>query len=72
MAIFNRNDVVDELEALVDKYTLATVLDVLAEVASAKADHVETNWQDSQLAKAWDLNAAKLLNASAFAHKLAL
>jgi hypothetical protein len=43
-----------QLEALVDKYSLATVLGTLSFVCSAKAMHIESNWQDGALAHKWD------------------
>lgn len=55
------------LEALVDRFGIATVTSALADVADAKADHVRTNWQDDPLAKSWErardrLNKAALHN----------
>ncbi len=51
------------LEAMIDASTLAEVCNMLAEVCSAKADHVRENWQDEILADAWDKQAARMLNA---------
>lgn len=41
------------LESLVDAYGLTNVLASLAAIALEKADHVEVNWQDAGLARAW-------------------
>jgi hypothetical protein len=43
----------DALESLVDQFTLRTVLERLADVCDAKADHVQSAWQDSALAGCW-------------------
>jgi hypothetical protein len=50
------------LEAMVDKCGLATVLNGLSCICSAKADHIAENWQDKHLAKAWDRAAVHLMN----------
>lgn len=41
------------LEALVDKYSIETVIEALSQICSAKAEHIATNWQDAHLAKRW-------------------
>lgn len=43
----------EHLEQLMDSYGLPRLLHELAQIAYAKADHVQTNWQDKQLAQAW-------------------
>lgn len=60
--IEKHNAMLDQIEALVDASTVGTVMDLLAEVCSAKADHIRTNWQDETTAKAWDKMAAQILN----------
>lgn len=55
-----------QLEDLVDTTSIAAVVAKLAEIASEKADHVRTNWQDERLAADWEKVAAKLLNAEVF------
>jgi hypothetical protein len=49
-----------ELEAMVDKVGLANVLYALGHICRMKADHIQINWQDSQLAKDWGDAANKL------------
>lgn len=49
-----------ELERLVDRHSLAYVLEMLGRVCREKADHVRTNWQDIKLAGDWDHDADKL------------
>lgn len=58
------NTNLDALEAMVDKIGLANLVEALAEICSAKADHVQSNWQDDALAAVWDRDAAVLLKAS--------
>jgi hypothetical protein len=47
------NKLGEMLERLVDENGLTAVLDALATVCHEKADHVQSNWQDSGLAKCW-------------------
>lgn len=47
------SDETDQLERLVDMCGLALVLDKLAEVCDAKAEHLAANWQDETSAAAW-------------------
>lgn len=58
----SHNQNLDTLEKMIDENTIIEVLDLLAEVCSAKADHVRTNWQDETLGQAWDESAARILN----------
>lgn len=48
------------LEALVDRYDLDRVLDMLADICHGKADHLLTNWQDPRAARAWTKAGEKL------------
>ena len=63
------NENLDAIEALIDKTSLKYVLDVIAEVASTKADHIRDNWQDAELAENWDNCCAGILTASHIAQK---
>lgn len=53
----------DVLEAMVDSTSLATVVELLAEICHEKADHVYVTWQDCELAAQWTRDAKKLLRA---------
>ncbi len=64
------NQTLDLLESLVDRHDLPALIEALAEICSAKADHVQESWQDETLAKYWDRRAALLLNAAEKARKL--
>jgi hypothetical protein len=55
------------LEAMVDHAGLRNVVWALAHICWAKAEHVQANWQDDQLARDWNANAAML---NRFAEKL--
>ena len=59
--IADHNAQIDALEAMIDNNSLGDVLDLIAEVCSAKADHILTNWQDEATADQWDRYAAALL-----------
>lgn len=48
------------LEAMVDKVGLRNVVYALSHIASEKAEHIHTNWQDHALAKKWENDASKL------------
>jgi hypothetical protein len=43
----------ETLERLVDENGLAVVLEALAAICHEKAEHVQSNWQDTGLAKCW-------------------
>ena len=43
----------DDLEMLVDRCGLSSVLMALSEICGSKAEHIATNWQDASLAKDW-------------------
>ena len=58
------NQQLDTLESLVDQIGLADTIDRLAEVCSAKADHLEDNWQDHNAAVLWGEMAGRLLTTS--------
>ena len=48
------------LEQLVDANGLQAVIECLADICDAKAEHINHNWQDRALANAWTRNAGKL------------
>ncbi len=41
------------LEELIDKRSVAEVLSTIADICSEKAMHIDENWQDHALARAW-------------------
>jgi hypothetical protein len=47
-------DAATALETLVDRHGLANVIEALAIVCSEKADHIQTNWQNTVLAGSWE------------------
>lgn len=48
-----QHELLNALEALVDKHTMYKVLHTLSTIAYCKADHCATNWQDEDLAESW-------------------
>lgn len=42
------------LESLIDSTNLQSVLMGLSEICGEKAEHIRTNWQDTQTARVWD------------------
>jgi hypothetical protein len=61
MAYENTTQALDQaaetLEALVDKHSLAYVLELLGRVCHEKAEHLRSNWQDDVSAREWDRDA---------------
>ena len=55
---------INELESLVDDVGFATVLESLAEVASLKAEHLSSNWQDYPAAKEYERRAKLLITCA--------
>jgi len=50
------NSAIDDsawIEGMIDRRGLADVLRLIEDIAHAKAEHVESTWQDRPLAKAW-------------------
>ena len=58
-----------EIEALIDSHGLTAIVDAVARVCVAKAEHVETNWQDDRLAEYWR-RAARTVSESALSPHL--
>jgi hypothetical protein len=48
------------LEEIVDASTLGKVIQALSHLCWEKAQHIEENWQDESLAKAWRDAAKKI------------
>lgn len=48
------------IEALIDRYSLANVVEALVAICGEKADHIESNWQDADLARDWTTDARLL------------
>lgn len=53
-----------ELEELVDASSLGDVLRTLVDICHGKAEHLRSNWQDHESAKAW-MHDAKLIGTAA-------
>lgn len=49
-----RNEMKDQLEALIDGSSLDDVLEMLVEICHEKAEHLRCNWQEEAAAKQWD------------------
>ena len=56
---------IDGIEAMIDAAGLSAVLDAVATICHEKADHVQSNWQHTALAKQWT-RAAKIIERAAF------
>lgn len=49
-----------DLELLVDRVGLSSVVDALAQLCGEKAEHLRVNWQDKESAKVWNADGSKL------------
>lgn len=52
-----QQELIDAIEPLMDKSSIADVLLAMARVCNEKAEHLRVNWQDEGAAKAWDRGA---------------
>lgn len=55
------NSVQDTLESAIDMYGLSSVVEMLGEICSLKAEHLDVNWQDRGTAALWE-KASKALS----------
>jgi hypothetical protein len=62
-------ELAETLEQVVDRYTMRATLEALETVCHAKADHLESNWQDEGGARVWKRLAGKIGIATAAAQK---
>ena len=47
------HDEMTQLECLIDKHSLSTVVQAIAEICWEKVEHARSTWQDEQTAKCW-------------------
>lgn len=50
------------LEALIDRLTLATVIEMLERICHRKAENLRTHWKDEISAQLWDKAARQIEN----------
>ncbi|WP_341529374.1 hypothetical protein WKK05_08730 [Nostoc sp. UHCC 0302] len=50
----------DILETLIDKLSLAAILEMLERICHKKAENLRNNWQDETSAKLWDKAARQI------------
>jgi hypothetical protein len=48
------DSLIDKLESFIDSKGLSGVIEMLSQICSFKASHVEENWQDKGLSKEWE------------------
>lgn len=58
----NRQEMMDQIEAMIDAHKVDGVLDIIADICQQKAEHLRSNWQDENAAKSWDRDARKIAN----------
>ncbi|MBF2014492.1 MAG: hypothetical protein IGS23_04615 [Rivularia sp. T60_A2020_040] len=51
---------IEVLEALIDKLTLSTVLEMLERICHKKAENLRTHWEDEDSAKLWEKAARQV------------
>ncbi len=54
LTMTNYEETTDKLEQIIDRIGIEKTLEILSEIASAKAEHVATTWQDWKLSHAWE------------------
>ena len=59
----NADTIQYEVEELIDRASLTTVIDAIIQTCHEKANHLRTNWQDKNQAKTWT-HDAKILNTA--------
>ncbi len=62
MNVLKHNERLDVIESIIDAEELTGLMDLIAEVCSAKADHIREHWQDEVTANTWDGYAAGFLH----------
>lgn len=50
---------VEQLESLIDRFSLPAVVDCLGDICQGKAEHLTTNWQNPEGAAVWQRNAGR-------------
>jgi hypothetical protein len=60
MAAYRTTEDMEILESLVDQHDVDGLLEMLALVCYAKAEYVESNWQNKELADEWDYRGLKV------------
>lgn len=54
----------DAIEAMIDKTSVHELLQAIAQICYAKADHIRDNWQDEVTAKCWERDAHRVERAA--------
>jgi len=54
-----------QVELLIDCHGYTAVVDAMCEVCYAKANHIQTYWQDKNMAKMWEKAGLALANPKA-------
>lgn len=49
-----KQDDLDAIETLIDRYGMAEIMLALVHITGEKAEHIRTNWHDDLLANDWD------------------
>lgn len=55
-----KNPAVLQLEAMIDKYDLRSVLVAIGQICNEKSVHVAETWQDNNLARKWHKAGARV------------
>jgi hypothetical protein len=50
----------DDLERLIDRVGIESVLMGISEICGEKAEHIRSMWQDHALAKRWDILSGRV------------
>ena len=58
-----------QLESLVDQHGLSAVLNELANICTAKADHIRSSYSDESLARCWERDSKFVAKAESLVTK---
>ena len=70
MTLIAYNEHMDQLEAMVDATSFIEMVEMLANVAGEKAEHLRENWQDENSAEVYDNVEGLLIEALVKLHKV--
>ena len=58
----------EQIESIIDAGSVADLLHAISHVMRDKSEHIQTNWQDATLARAWDMSASDVDKLAAKFH----
>ena len=53
MELIEKGEIIEQLERMIDKYSIAYILNSIAMIAWEKGDHAIGSWQEPKLGRKW-------------------